>query len=88
VDSGSEARSNEESRAAWNDNAATWDTAREGGIAFQDVLTEPVMLRLLGPVGGPRKTLGLRPDVTAGHRVGAVDEAGRTIHALVDYDLG
>lgn len=43
---------NDESRAAWNDNAATWDEAREGGIAFQDVLTEPVMLRLLGPVDG------------------------------------
>lgn len=36
---------------------------------------------LLGPVGGPRRTLGLRPDVTAGHRVAAVDEAGRAVHA-------
>ena len=36
---------------------------------------------LLGPVGGPRKTLGIQPDVTAGHRTGAVDEQGRAIHA-------
>ncbi len=36
---------------------------------------------LLGPVGGPRRTLGLRPDVTAGHRVAAVDEAGRVVHS-------
>jgi len=36
---------------------------------------------LLGPVGGPRRTLGLRPDVTAGHRVAAVDETGRAVYA-------
>ena len=35
---------------------------------------------LLGPVGGPRKTLGIQPDVTAGHRTGAVDEQGRSLH--------
>jgi uncharacterized protein len=31
---------------------------------------------LLGPLGGSRRTLGLRPDVTMGHRWCAVDEAG------------
>lgn len=36
---------------------------------------------LLGPVGGPRRTLGLRPDVTGGHRVAAIDESGRVVHA-------
>lgn len=41
---------NDESRAAWNANAATWDEARAHGIAFQDVLIEPAMLRLLPPV--------------------------------------
>ncbi len=35
---------------------------------------------LLGPVGGPRKTLGIQPDVTAGHRTAAVDEQGRSVH--------
>lgn len=52
MDSSSSAQLNEESRAAWNANAATWDEARDRGIAFQDVLTEPAMLRLLGPADG------------------------------------
>ena len=29
---------------------------------------------LLGPVGGPRKTLGVQPDVTGGHRVPSLGE--------------
>ncbi len=32
--------------------------------------------RLMGPVGGPRAVLGLRPDVTGGHRWCAVDAEG------------
>lgn len=35
---------------------------------------------LLGPVGGPRTVLGIQPDVTGGHRVGAVDEQGRAVY--------
>jgi uncharacterized protein len=34
---------------------------------------------LLGPVGGPRRTLGLVPDVTGGHRGAAVDERGQLV---------
>jgi uncharacterized protein len=32
---------------------------------------------LLGPVGGARRTLGVVPDVTGGHRCAAVDDRGR-----------
>ncbi len=35
---------------------------------------------LLGPVGGAKKVLGVQPDVTGGHRVGAVDEQGRAVY--------
>ncbi len=48
----SSAQLNEQSRAAWNDNAASWDEARARGAPFQDVLIDPPMLRMLGPVDG------------------------------------
>lgn len=69
---------NEQSRAAWNDNAASWDEARDRGVPFQDVLIDPPMLRMLGPVDGlaivdagcgnghfARKLADLRARVTA-----------------------
>lgn len=43
---------NQQSRAAWNENAAAWDDARAAGLPHQDQLIEPAMLRMLGDVNG------------------------------------
>ena len=44
-----------------------------------DVYERNLRNLLLGPVGGPVATLGVRPDVTGGHRWCAIDAAGQPV---------